>query len=134
MDILHTARKYREIIISAMASVDDKVASEAPDLLARLDQNGELVKAGTRINWNGVVKRATVDLWDTAENNPHNAPSLWEDIQYKEGYRIIPETITASGAFALGEIGWWKDAKYESLINANVYSPEQYPAGWKLWK
>ena len=132
MDILHTARKYREIILSAMESVDDKTASEAPDLLARLDQNGKLVKAGTRINWNGVVKRAMVDLWDTAENNPDNAPSLWENIEYKDGYRIIPETITASGAFAFGEIGWWKDDKYESLINANVYTPEQYPAGWKV--
>lgn len=132
MNILHTARKYREIIISAMESVDDKTASEAPDLLARLDQNGELVRAGTRINWNGVVKRAVVDLWDTAENNPDNAPNLWEDIQYKEGYRIIPETITASAAFALNEIGWWKDEKYKSLLAANVYTPEQYPAGWKV--
>lgn len=132
MDILSTARKYREIILSAMESVDDKTASEAPDLFARLDQNGELVKAGTRINWNGVVKRAVVDLWDTNENNPDNAPSLWEDIEYRAGYRIIPETITASGAFALGEIGWWKDEKYKSLLAANVYTPEQYPAGWKV--
>mgnify|MGYP003293850158 CR=1 FL=1 len=132
MSILETARKYREILISAMQSVDDKTGSEAPDLFPRLNNSGELVKAGTRINWKGSLKRAAVDLWDRIENNPDNAPTLWEDIQYKDGYRIIPDIITVGTAFALNEIGWWKDGnKYESLLNANVYTPEQYPNGWR---
>ena len=37
------------------------------------------------------------------ENNSDNAPTLWEDIAYKEGYRIIPETITAETAFMKNE-------------------------------
>lgn len=87
---------------------------------------------GTRINHNGVIKRAAVDLWDTPENNPDNAPSLWEDISYMDGYRIIPETITAGAAFAKDECGWWKGVLYRSLIDANVYTPEQYAAGWEI--
>lgn len=100
-------------------------------LFPRLKQDGALVKAGTRINWGGVVKRAATDLWDTEANNPDNAPTLWEDISFREGYRIIPETITAGTAFALDECGWWGDVLYKSLIAANVYTPEQYPAGWE---
>ena len=132
MNIIEKAKLQRKTIISAMESVDDKTASETPELLARLSYNGELVKVGTRINWNGTVKRAAVDLWDTEANNPDNAPAIWEDIAYREGYRIIPEVITVGTAFAKDELGWWKDALYRSLIDANVYTPDQYAAGWQL--
>ena len=125
------ALRLRAIIEQASASLPDKEASEAAVLFPRLKHDGSLIKAGTRINWSGVVKRAATDLWDTEVNNPDNAPTLWEDISFREGYRIIPETITAGTAFALGECGWWGDALYKSLIAANVYTPEQYPAGWK---
>ncbi len=131
MSILEQARKYRAIIEGAMASVDDKTASEAPDLFPALKSNGSLVSAGTRINWHGTIKRAAVDLWATAENDPDHAPVLWEDIAYRGGYRIIPETITAGTAFAKGECGWWGDELYKSLLDANVYTPAQHAAGWE---
>ena len=97
------ALRLRAIVEQAAASLDDQTASAGAALFQRLKQDGALVKAGTRINWNGTLKRAAVDLWDTAENNPDNAPTLWEDIAYRDGYRIIPQTITAGTAFALDE-------------------------------
>lgn len=126
------ARRLRPIIVQASASLDDKTASEGATLFPRLKQDGSLVSAGTRINWHGTIKRAAVDLWDTEANSPDNAPELWEDIAYREGYRIIPATITAGTAFAKDECGWWGDTLYRSLIDANVYTPEQYPAGWEV--
>lgn len=132
MNILERARMLRKNIIVSSASLDDKVASETPELFARLNQNGELIKVGTRINWNGVLKRASVDLYDTLENNPDNAPTLWEDIEYKEGYRIIPQTITVGTAFNKDELGWWEDTLYKSLLDNNVWTPEQYPSGWEI--
>ena len=132
MNYIEHARKLRPLIEQASASLPDKEASESAELFPRLKEDSSLVKAGTRINWNGVVKRAAVDIWDTTQNNPDNSPSLWEDISYKDGYRIIPETLTVGTAFAKDECGWWKDELYRSLIDANVYTPEQYPAGWQL--
>lgn len=126
------AHALRPVIEQAAQSLDDKTASTAAELFPRLRQDGSLIRAGTRIDWNGMVKRAAVDLWDTEQNNPDNAPTLWSDIAYKQGIRIIPATITVTQAFAKGEQGWWHDEVYESLINANVYTPEQYPAGWTL--
>ena len=131
-EYINKARKLRPIIVQAAASLDDKTASEGATLFPRLKQDGSLVPAGTRINWHGVVKRAAVDLWDTEQNDPDNAPALWEDIAYREGYRIIPEVVTAGTAFAKDECGWWGDKLYKSLIAANVYTPEGYPAGWEV--
>lgn len=125
------AKKLRALIEKASESLPDKEVSEGVELLLRLKEDGKLVKAGTRINWNGTVKRAAVDLWDTVENNPDNAPTLWEDIEYRDGYRIIPEVITVGRIFTLGEYGWWGDTLYKSLLAANTYTPEAYPAGWE---
>lgn len=131
MNILEQARKYRAIIEYAMSLTDDKVASEAAVLFPSLTESGALVKAGTRINWNGKVKKAAVDLWDTKENNPDNAPNLWADLTYKEGYRIIPETITVTEAFSQDECGWWGVDLYRSKVNGNVYTPAQYANNWE---
>ena len=125
------ALRLRAIVEQAAASLDDKTASTAGMLFPKLKQDGALIKSGTRINWNGTLKRAAVDLWDTQENNPDNAPALWEDISYRDGYRVIPQTITAGTAFALDECGWWGDILYRSTISNNVWTPEQYSAGWE---
>ena len=132
MDYLKKARKYRAIIEQAMSLTDDKTASEAPGLFPRLVCAGQLIRAGARINWNGTIKRAAVDLWATEGNDPDHAPTLWEDISYREGYRLIPDIITVGTAFAKNECGWWEDALYRSTIDANVYTPAQYPAGWEI--
>lgn len=132
MNILEKSRLQRKNIILSTASLEDKEASETPELFGKLNENGELVKVGTRINWNGTLKRAAVDLWDTTENNPDNAPSLWEDILYKDGIRIIPETITVGTAFSKDELGWYEDVLYKSLIDNNVWTPKQNPSGWEF--
>ena len=130
-------RDEAKLFIKALSALRDNATDAQASLAAAyptLKSNSSLIKSGTRINWNGTIKRAVVDLWDNIENNPDNAPSLWEDLNYKEGYRIIPETITVGTAFAQDECGWWKDSLYKSLIAANVYTPEAYPAGWELIK
>lgn len=130
--VLENARAIRKILLKNINTFSDQDISEAPDMLPTLAENGELVYAGTRINWKGVAKKATVDLWDTAENNPENAPALWEDLPYKNGIRIIPETLTTTTAFAKDEQGYWGEDLYVSLIDANVWTPEVYPAGWQI--
>ena len=132
MNIIERARALRPIIEQAAQSLDDKIASASAELFPKLKQDGSLVKAGTRINWNGKLKRAAVDLWDTPENNPDNAPTLWTDIAYRDGYRIAPETFTAVNAAALGEYMWFGDTLYESLMAGNVYKPEQAPTAWRI--
>ena len=125
------ALKLRTLIERAAESLTDKEASEWAMLFPRLKQDGSLVKAGTRINWNGTVKKAAVDLWDSAENDPDHAPTLWANIPYRDGYRIIPAVITVPEAFALDECGWWEDELYRSKLASNVHTPAAYPDGWE---
>lgn len=129
---LDAALKKKQVMEETATLLTDAQASAVAEFFSPMKYSGEQITAGTRINWSGKVKRAAVTLWDTEENNPDNAPELWEDIEYKDGYRIIPEVITVGKAFAMGERGWWKELLYESLLDANVYTPEEYPAGWEV--
>ncbi len=128
---LNGAEKVRAAMDAAGAMLTDSEASKAILLYPAMRHDGTLIEAGTRIRWGGALKRAAADLWDTAENAPDRAPALWEDVMYRDGIRIIPGTVTAGLAFAKGELGWWDGALCRSLLEANVYTPEQYPAGWE---
>lgn len=126
------ALRLRAIVERATESLDDQTASDGATLFPRLRQDGSLIKAGTRINWHGMIKKAAVDLWDRAENSPDAAPTLWSDIDYRDGVRIIPETITAAQAFAKGELGWWDGHVYKSGMDGNVWTPGTAGVPWEL--
>lgn len=130
--------RRKPIFDAGRNNVDDKTASLAPEMFVHMtyeDRDPEedipLIEHGTRINWKGTLKRAAVDLWDTEDNNPDNAPVLWEDILYRAGHRIIPDVITVGLAFSNGETGWWGDVLKRSKADNNVWTPEQYPDYWE---
>ena len=123
---------FSDNVVKVRETLADDVASLVISLYPTMLYDGKLISAGTRIRWYGILKRASVDLWDTEANNPDNAPTLWEDILFKDGIRIIPETITAGTAFSMNEQGYWKDVLYESVIDNNVWTPESYEVAWKV--
>lgn len=131
MNHIEEARKFRRAMLNIAPTLDDAQASTVPQIFDSMKYDGSLIKAGTRIKWNGKLKRASVDIWDTESNNPDNAPTLWEDIAYRDGIRIIPEVITATLAFKEGECGWWEDKLYRSKVGGNVYTPAVYPGNWE---
>lgn len=112
--------------------IPDATASRMVAYYPELAGDGSLIKAGTKINWRGQLKKAAVDLWDTEENSPDNAPTLWADIAYKDGIRIAPETFTATNAAAMDELMWFGEHIYRSGMSGNVYTPEQAPNAWEL--
>lgn len=131
MNPIEEARNFRRAMLNIAPTLDDKQASTVPQMFGGMNYDGSLIKAGTRIRWGNVLKRAAVDLWDTRDNNPDNAPTLWEDIAYRDGIRIIPEIITATLAFSEGEYGWWGDTLYRSKVNGNAYNPSVVPDNWE---
>ena len=62
MTYMEQARKLHPIIEQATANLDDKDASESVVLFPHLKRDGSLIKAGERINWNGVLKWAAIIL------------------------------------------------------------------------
>ena len=131
MNLVELALKLRPLIEQAAGLLDDKTASQGVQLSRKLKEDGALIKSGTRICWGNTLKRARVDLWDTAENNPDNAPALWEAVAYRDGYRIAPDAFTSTNAAANGEYIWFDGELFKSLKDGNVHTPAQAPEVWE---
>lgn len=111
--------------------IPDKISSRMVDYYPTLSGDGSLIKAGTKINHNGILHKATNDLWDTETNTPDAAPLLWEKISYRDGIRIAPDVFTSTNAAEKDEYMWFGDSVYKSLMSGNVYTPEQAPSVWE---
>jgi hypothetical protein len=51
----------------------------------------------------------------------------------EQGYPVWSQPTGAHDAYNIGDIVDCNGTLYESLINGNVYSPEVYNAGWKVY-
>lgn len=68
-----------------------------------------------------------------AEWTPDTAPGLYKAIGVTEdGYPEWVQPLGASDAYNKGDIVSYNGDIYESTIDGNVWSPDAYPAGWKV--
>lgn len=66
---------------------------------------------------------------------PSATPSLYEPIGLNEsGYPIWSKPSGAHDAYNKGDIVDYNERLYKSLIDGNVYSPDEYPSGWELYE
>ena len=65
---------------------------------------------------------------------PSNVPSLYEPIGLdEEGYPTWSKPSGAHDAYNTGDIVNYNGILYKSLIDGNVYSPDEYPTGWETY-
>lgn len=111
-------------------SIPDETASRMVEYYPTMQdyEEGALIKGGTTIAHGGVLKRANVDLYNYVTNSPDNAPTLWTDIAYRDGVRVIPDPISAEQAYGLDELGWQDGRIWRSRMDGNVYPVTQTDA------
>ena len=64
---------------------------------------------------------------------PSSTPALYTPIGLdEEGYPIWSKPTGAHDAYNTGDIVDYNGTLYKSLIDGNIYSPEEYPAGWEM--
>lgn len=63
---------------------------------------------------------------------PSETPSLYEPIGLNEsGYPVWSKPSGSHDAYNAGDVVDYNGTLYKSLINGNVYSPDDYPTGWE---
>lgn len=63
---------------------------------------------------------------------PDSVPAIYK---FKTAIAVIPNWVQPTGvhdAYNIGDKVIFEGQTYESLINANTWSPTAYPQGWKL--
>ena len=75
------------------------------------------------------------DHTSAAEWAPDTATSLYKKIGVTaEGYPEWVQPLGATDAYNTGDIVSYKGVLYRSLMDANVYAPDMYPAGWAVYE
>lgn len=129
---LKRALKLREVISKAMQSVDDTTAAENSLLFPEWEE-GVTYTEGFKVRYNDVLYKVLQTHDSQATWNPADAPSLFAKLLIPDETSIPEwEQPDSTNAYMMGDKVIYKGLVYESLIDNNVWSPEAYPAGWRL--
>lgn len=128
------AYKLRDILHKASASLSDEDALEAAELFAVWAVGTEYV-ADQRLRYGGKLYRCAQGHTSQEGWEPDKTPALWTEVAMPGEIPVWKQPTGAQDAYNKGDKVWYPakfTTAYESLIDANVYSPEAYPAGWTV--
>lgn len=133
------AERWHELLGKSTTQLTDAEASEVPTMFDRWEDypegyefKKEDVANRLRVYYSGKLWAVTQPHKKQADWTPDVAVSLYEHVPYRNGYREIPEYITAAHPFRKDEEGIdADDVVWISKVDNNVYTPTQYPANWE---
>ena len=129
MTYIERARALRPYIEKAAISLTDEDALQAVELFPQWVVEHAYV-VGERLQYNGVLYRVVQAHTSQADWTPDITPALFVVVSLDEW----PEFVQPTGvhdAYNKGDKVTFNGKHYISLIDANVYSPAVYPAGWQ---
>lgn len=89
---------------------------------------------GTNVVGDPQLYQVLQDHTSAAEWTPDTAVSLYKAIGVTEdGYPEWVQPLGSTDAYNTGDIVSYNGTLYISTIDANVWSPEAYPAGWEVY-
>ncbi len=89
---------------------------------------GEQVEVGMKREYDGTVYSCIQPHVTQAEWTPDTATALWDEVQ--EGIEEWVQPTGQHDAYNTGDKVIFEGHIWESLIDANVWSPAVYPQGW----
>ena len=130
------ARAYalRAMIEKAAVSLDDSDALTAIELFP-VWAVGTAYSVNDRIRYNGKLYRVVQDHTSQSDWTPDATPALYTEVAFPGEIPVWKQPTGAQDAYNKGDKVHYPtkdDPIYESLIDANIWSPEAYPAGWQL--
>ena len=130
-DILQQAQAIRASMDAAAIVLTDEQAVKSPRLYPTWAA-GLSVKAGDRLYYPGTDRlyKVVSDHTTQADWTPDITPALFVVVSLDEWPEFVQPT-GAHDAYNKGDKVTFNGKHYISLIDANVYSPTAYPAGWQ---
>ena len=94
---------------------------------------GAKVKPGDVLAWDGTLVECIQAHTAQADWTPDKTPALWTPVRETKSTTPDPfvQPTGAADAYSVGDRVTFQGAVWESTMDANVWSPTAYPAGWK---
>lgn len=126
--------KIREMIEKASASLPDADAIEAAELFPAWAV-GVAYSVGERVQYDGKLYKVVQAHNSQADWTPPTVPALFTEVAKPGEIPVWKQPTGAQDAYNKGDKVWYPDVNttvYESVIDSNVWSPNDYPQGWKV--
>lgn len=126
--------KIREMIEKASASLPDADAIEAAELFPAW-AIGVAYSVGERVQYDGKLYKVVQAHTSQADWTPDKTPALFAEVAAPGEIPVWKQPTGAQDAYNKGNKVWYPDVNttvYESVIDSNVWSPNDYPQGWKV--
>ena len=121
------------IITSFLVNLPDEEAIKIPLVFPAWDSNSKEYKKDDRCQYNGKLYKVLQAHTSQESWTPDTTVSLFVEVADPSiEYPDFKQPTGAHDAYNIGDKVTFKGKKYISIINANVWSPEAYPAGWDL--
>lgn len=126
--------KIRAMIEKAAVSLGDDDAIEAAELFPAW-MVGTAYSVGERVQYDGKLYKVVQAHTSQADWTPDKTPALFAEVAKPGEIPVWKQPTGAQDAYNKGNKVWYPDvntAVYESVIDSNVWSPNDYPQGWKV--
>lgn len=125
---------FAQAVISSANNTDEealKVKALYPDWEDMAE--GSTLAVGQRVNYNDVLYKVIQEHQKQLAWNPVEAPSLFAKVLIPDE-NVIPEweQPDSTNPYNTGDKVSYNGNAYVSLIDGNVWNPEEYPQGWEL--
>ena len=117
-------------LMADTAKMSDEQVGKLTALFDVFDPDGHAYSVGDVASYDGVLYRAVQAHTSQADWTPDKVPALWTPVAGAAPDEWV-QPVGASDAYRKGDRVLLQGATYESVIDANTWSPAAYPAGWK---
>lgn len=118
---------------TTLASVSDAAALKMPEFYPEWDGDSHEYKVGDRVNYGGTLYKVLQAHTSQSTWTPTDAPSLFAKVLVTGDEDTPPEweQPDSTNPYMKGDRVTYNGKVYESLVDNNVWSPENYPQGWQ---
>lgn len=132
MNPIKKAEKIREKLNTITTNMTDEEAINNSVLFPQWNGNGVNYLIGERVLYNDILYSVIQNHKSQNDWSPNVAVSLFTRVLIPDP-EVIPDWVQpdSTNPYMKGDKVRFEGEVYESLIDNNVWSPRDYPAGWK---
>lgn len=140
MNKLQMGEQFFRAVQLFAASLTDEQALEVATVYdpwkeGKAYKAGEFITYGTNAVGDPQLYKVVKDHTSQLDWLPDLEPSLYTPIGLDDsGYPVWSQPTGAHDAYNKGDVVNYNGTLYVSTVDGNVYSPDAYPAGWRVYE
>lgn len=140
MNKLQIAEQFRKALQMFASTLTDEQALEIATVYPIWEADmpysaGEFITYGVSSTGDPQLYKVVQSHISQRDWTPDTTPSLYDAIGLtQDGYPIWSRPSGAHDTYNTGDMVDYNGRLYVSIIDGNIWSPNEYPAGWEVYK